>query len=119
MGDRLSIERDSIPPEMRAEPVIRVIDRMAATSAHLMEEASVWNAVLTLAKALPVAGRMAGSDTLSFIGSVTPRLELDDRFQETHRIGPHPKFFVSRCVAAPSSWSDLDWHKIRTMEAPD
>jgi ABC-type uncharacterized transport system substrate-binding protein len=28
--------------------------------------------------------------------------KLDDRFQETDRIGRHPKFFVSRCAAAPS-----------------
>jgi hypothetical protein len=67
---------------MRAEPVIQVIGRMAATSAHLMEEASVWNAVLTLAKALPVVGRMAGSDALSCIGSVIPRRELASLFAD-------------------------------------
>jgi monoterpene epsilon-lactone hydrolase len=27
---------------------------------------------------------------------------LDDRFQETDRIGRHPRFFVRRCAAAPS-----------------
>jgi hypothetical protein len=47
-----------------------------------MEEASVWNAVLALVQALPVVGRMAGSDALSCIGSVIPRRELASLFAD-------------------------------------
>jgi hypothetical protein len=83
MGDRSSVASDALLADMPPEHVIPVIDRMAAISAHIMEKTSVWSAVLTLAKALPAVGRMAGSDAIRCIASVIPRRERASLFSDS------------------------------------
>jgi hypothetical protein len=83
MGDRSSVASDALLADMPPEHVIQAIDHMAALSAHIMEKTSVWTAVLTLAKALPAVGRMAGSDAITCIASAIPRRERVGLFSDS------------------------------------
>jgi hypothetical protein len=83
LGDRSGVASDALLADMPPEHVIPVIDHMAALSAHIMEKASVWTAVLTLAKALPAVGRMAGSHAVTCIASAIPRRERAGLFSDS------------------------------------
>jgi hypothetical protein len=83
MRDRLRVAEDVSLADMPAEQINEVFDRMAALSAHVMQKSPVWTAVLKLAKALPVVGRMSGSKAVSCIGSVIPLRDRATLFAES------------------------------------
>jgi hypothetical protein len=83
MRDRLRVAEDVSLADVPAEQVTEVFDRIAATSAHIMQKPSVWTAVLKLAKALPVVGRMSGSNAVSCIASAIPPVDRATLFAES------------------------------------
>jgi hypothetical protein len=91
MSDRLRVAEDVSLADMPAEQVTEVFDRMAALSAHIMLKPSVWTAVLKLAKALPLVGRMSGWKAVSCIASAIPLRDRATFFAESifyiHDIG--------------------------------
>ena len=83
MRDRLRVAEDLSLADVPAEQVTEVFDRIAALSAHIMQKPLVWTAVLKLAKALPVVGRMSGSKAVSCIASAIPLLDRATLFAES------------------------------------
>ena len=75
-ADRSRLGEDVLLADVPAEQITETFDRIAALSAHVLQKPHVWTAVLELAKALPVVGRMTGPDAVSCIASAIP---LPDR----------------------------------------
>jgi hypothetical protein len=73
--DRLRVADDMSLAGIRDQQVTEVFDQIAALSAHIMQKPPVWTAVLTLAKALPLVGRMSGSNAVSCIASAIPPVD--------------------------------------------
>jgi hypothetical protein len=81
-GDLSSVVRDASLAHIADENINAAIDRVAALSACMVENPSVWAAVVALAQRLPVAGRMKGTKAVSCITSVIPESELIELFAD-------------------------------------
>jgi len=82
LSDRESIAVDATSAGIPPNEAIFVIKRMTVLAAYVMQNPIVWAAVLALAKALPEAGRMDGSEAIRIITTAVSEVELSEIFRE-------------------------------------
>lgn len=68
--DRGGVALDARMAAIPASEAILVISHMAAVNAYLMQDDKIWAAVLALAEALPLVGRMPGREAVKIITGI-------------------------------------------------
>jgi hypothetical protein len=81
-GDRGGVAQDARMAAIPASEAVLVISHMAAVNAHLMQDDKIWAAVLALAEALPLVGRMPGREAVKIITGILSPNDLGAAYRE-------------------------------------
>ena len=86
---------------------------MAVAAAFVMERPTVWQAILSLARKLPVIGRMDGSKAVDIIASIIPEPELSRLFSEALEAIPRFEREISSAEIVVGTYPDGTNHVIK------
>jgi len=112
-GDRRSVASDAKIGGIAALDAVSTLNAMAVAAAFVMERPTVWQAILSLARKLPVIGRMDGSKAVDIIASIISEPELSGLFTEALEAIPRFERDISCAEIVVGTYPDGTNHVIK------